>query len=681
MIVLVLVVGEDTEDPLPNHVEQRLPSEEGVPLVLDRGGELLGEPDLTIKLADKEEKKRKKKNKRLNIKIRIIEVAAKTNDAIAEPAPGRMFVVGRVLDPAGKPVPNATTMVYARSKALGISPLLDQLHPIPIGDVRADGSGRFQLDAPRTSSSRYDTVGAVAIAPGYGVGGVDLDPDADRPAADIMLRREQVIHGRLFDVQGRPVPDVAISVSGVCPDAVPQRMTLALARSEGIVTFWWANSNEFAAWPRPATTDALGHFTVHGVGRNMRAFLTARHPRFALQEITVETDDAAESKPMTLALEPAKIITGRVTYGDTGKPVAHAKVAVQSTEPKPRPFSFFETDADGRFRTNAPSGDRYHIATWPPPGQPYLILHRDLGWPKGALEQSLNVVMPRGVAVQGNVTEEGSGKPIAGAALSFVSCAGPRGNGGSTASTPGYTAADGSFRLGALPGPGTLFATGPNDDFVLKAIGKPMFHNGRPVGLSTYSHANMAIDLKPGVDRNDVHLTLRPGVTVTGQVLAADDRPVRDAWILSQIIMRPMGGSRLWHGGYHNKSARDGHFEIHGLAPDASVAVHFLEPTRKLGATAVFSGKSAAAAPVKVRLEPCATAVARIVDPGGKPFVGSLPVWTLTMVVNTGPPFSAGIGTTGISSPSTLVTSTGSTRSTTRNQWRPTPTAESCSPS
>ena len=93
--------------------------------------------------------------------------------------------------------------------------------------------------------------------------------------------------------------------------------------------------------------------------------------------------------------------------------------------------------------------------------------------------------------------------------LSFVSCAGPRGNGGSTASTPGYTAADGSFRLGALPGPGTLFATGPNDDFVLKAIGKPMFHNGRPVGLSTYSHANMAIDLKPGVDRNDVHLTLR----------------------------------------------------------------------------------------------------------------------------------------------------------------------------
>ena len=133
----------------------------------------------------------------------------------------------------------------------------------------------------------------------------------------------------------------------------------------------------------------------------MRAFLTARHPRFALQEITVETDDAAESKPMTLALEPAKIITGRVTYGDTGKPVVHAKVAVHARRLIPRRASFFETDADGRFRMNPPSADRYHINAWPPPGQPYLTLNRRLDWPKGAVEQSLDLVLPRGVAVQG----------------------------------------------------------------------------------------------------------------------------------------------------------------------------------------------------------------------------------------------------------------------------------------
>jgi len=44
---------------------------------------------------------------------------AKPDGPIQKPAPGRMFVIGRVLDPQGKPVPNAATMVYARFKEPG----------------------------------------------------------------------------------------------------------------------------------------------------------------------------------------------------------------------------------------------------------------------------------------------------------------------------------------------------------------------------------------------------------------------------------------------------------------------------------------------------------------------------------------------------------------------------------
>jgi hypothetical protein len=67
------------------------------------------------------------------------------------------------------------------------------------------------------------------------------------------------------------------------------------------------------------------------------------------------------------------LVVGRVLDPE-GKPVAHAKVAVQARTPKPRPFSFFETDADCRFRANPPSGDRYHIAAWPPPGSEDFVL-------------------------------------------------------------------------------------------------------------------------------------------------------------------------------------------------------------------------------------------------------------------------------------------------------------------
>ncbi len=58
-------------------------------------------------------------------------------------------------------------------------------------------------------------MGAVAIAPGYGAGWVELDPDADRPTADISLRPEQVIQGRLFDLIGRPVQGVEVRVQSM----------------------------------------------------------------------------------------------------------------------------------------------------------------------------------------------------------------------------------------------------------------------------------------------------------------------------------------------------------------------------------------------------------------------------------------------------------------------------------
>ena len=64
---------------------------------------------------------------------------------------------------------------------------------------------------------------------------------------------------------------------------------------------------------------------------------------------------------------------------------------------------------------------------------------------------------------------------------------------------------------------------------------------------------------------------------------------------------------------------RDGRFEVHGLDPDAEVPIYFLEPKGKLGATVRLSGKSGSGGPVTVRLEPCGTARARLVDPTGKP--------------------------------------------------------------
>ena len=90
-------------------------------------------------------------------------------------------------------------------------------------------------------------------------------------------------------------------------------------------------------------------------------------------------------------------------------------------------------------------------------------------------------------------------------------------------------------------------------------------------------------------------------------------------------------GPAITHG-----TARNGQFELHGLDPDSEVPVSFLEPKRKLGATVRFSGKSAGGEPIVVKLEPCATATARLVGPDGKPLGGFTPRALISMVVTPG---------------------------------------------
>src|SRR5262249_17799815 len=161
--------------------------------------------------------------------------------------------------------------------------------------------------APRTSSSQHDYFFAVALAPGYGVGWVELDPDDDQPTAEISLRPERVVRGRLFDLQGRSVPDVRVSVQYIRSDLPQARAGLRsryVRAGEDGVSYTSKDARDPPAWPRPMTTDSEGRFTLHGVGQNLHAVLVVHDPRFAHQTIEFDTDDDSESKTMTAALAP-----------------------------------------------------------------------------------------------------------------------------------------------------------------------------------------------------------------------------------------------------------------------------------------------------------------------------------------------------------------------------------------
>ncbi len=566
-------------------------------------------------------------------------VTAKTDDAKPKPGPGRMFVVGRVLDPQGKPVAGAAVAAAARilsRRAFGA----EEMDQVVIGHVDADRSGRFRLDAPRMSSSRNEAFMAVALAPGYGAGWVKIDPDADLPAADISLQPEQVIQGRLLDLQGRPAQGVVVSVSSIRREVVLD----SGPQLEGRVTsdgpkYWWARVNDNPAWPKPAITDAGGRFTIHGLGRGFKTRLSIIDPRFPLEEIEVETDDSPGAKLLTRALQPAKIFTGRVTYADTGERVPHARLEVLASaagQGGNRP-TYFHTDADGRFRVNPSPGERFTIYALPPAGQLYIGVSKGVDWPKGAVEQSIDLALSRGVAIRGTVVEEGSGQPIAGALVNFRSYSPPAGTNPAGSFAQSVTADDGSFAFAVAPRAGHLVVLASNEDYVLREFGSRELSAGQPGGTRLYSHSFVACEPQPGGPDLKVTVALRRGVTVLGRIIGPDEQLVRDVWIIGRMVLEPGPTAlRNWRGHYH-REAPTGRFELHGLDPDTTLPVYFLQPNRRLGATVHLSGKSAAGGPLTIRLEPCGTATARLVDARGGPIAGYHDANMISMIIAPSP--------------------------------------------
>jgi hypothetical protein len=563
-----------------------------------------------------------------------------TDTGAQRPSPSRMFVVGRVLDPQGKPVPGASVMVYARSTIYRPAASAERAFAKQLGWASCDGSGRFRVDVPRTSSSRHDGFGAVALAPGYGTAWVDLDPNADQPAADIALQPEQVIRGRLFDLQGQPARDVRLSVTAIrrAPLMVPN------PRQEDLdgPLFAWTQRDDLPGWPRSEATGTDGRFNLHGIGPGLHVYLSFVDPRFSSQLIEINTDAASTSRPLSLVLQPAVTITGRVTDADTGKPVPHARVALNGIHYKNgvvRPAIITEADAEGRFRANAPSPVPGYMIADAPDGQPYLRTDKPIVWPKGAITHSIDVALPRGVMMRGKVTEKGSGRPISAAIVTFHPRRTENERSSPPASRPVETRADGSFELPVLPRSGYLTVQAPTEDYVLHELDEGLLIFGEPGIQRVYTHAFVACDPKPNGDSKeveDVKAALRQGVTVKGQVVGPDGEPVVDIWMLSRIHLNPSRPLlRNWRGDYHG-TARNGRFELHGLDPNSEVPVSFLEPKRKLGATVHISGKLAGGAPIVVKLERCASAKARLVGPGDKPLAGFQNPALISMVVTPG---------------------------------------------
>jgi RNA polymerase sigma factor (sigma-70 family) len=528
------------------------------------------------------------------------------------PAPPTVPLSGHVLDAAGRPVPHAHVAALAPGTfGRGQYVLRDSV----LCRVQAGPDGRFTLEVPTdfaTPLPEDRRVKFVAWADGHAAitfGALRLWEG--HPEVQFRLPPAQDLRGRLLGPDGRPGAGAQVHV--VQLGAVVELAPPGAAR--GAPSFW----------PKPAVADEKGDFVLRGLNRAQGLRLEVRDDRFARRSVAL--GPRSGEGPFTLRLAPGHVLTGRARAADTGRPLANVRLSVGAyTSEKGRTMSPWhvegQTDREGRFRlTQLPRG-RLEVSIHPPESSPYLALVKQRICPEEGAPAELEVDLPRGIVVEGRVTDE-EGRAVPEAHVQYLPRQ-ARDRSAPTSVLTGVEAAvcsgpDGKFRLAVPPGAGHLFVHGPNNDYVSRGVDLIQEIPGGTQRRLLHGDAVVPLDLKPGLDRHRVKVSLRRGVAIAGRARGPAGGAVAQGLLLCPSRVSPLN---VDIGHFRRLPVRDGQFTLPGCDPDYRYSVLILDSAKEVGAVVELSAEGPGREPPPVRLARCGQAKVRFTDREGQPVAG-----------------------------------------------------------
>ncbi len=559
-----------------------------------------------------------------------------------------MNVSGQVLDPQGRPLYGARLVLVGRGQKpanLGMSGAL----------------GRFTVKIPRETAE--PTRFLAACAPGAGVDFTAIPGLNPARTLELRLVKDNVIHGKIVDTQGKPVAGVQVAVTSVGAFNGNSVDRFLSAWTNRMYSFRWPEGDR-SLWQEggaiaPATTDADGRFTLAGTGAERLVHLHTSGAGSAAADWRVVNrpdfnptpfnETARNQSPIIISgsghppapvlhgpepvfvVEPGKVIRGVVRDAGTGKPRPGVAVHCNGISAL--------TDAAGRYEVR---GLHKQKSYW-------LRVNADLS--AGLLGKEVTVSdtddyapvladiavarVTETAVITGRLIDAATGKGIRGD-IHLTALAGndfarifPSHDFDHSTST----AEDGTFRIVTIPGPVLLMggvdhesspAGQAHRSIKFKRAkadpGNPKYFPADQPG----AYASAAGRMKPLQGSFCKVLQIEPGTTVKQDMTLepASTIPIK----IQDATGRPLANTLVWEHGRvlgldEPICTETDSWLAQGAAESGEERLLvFYEPGKKLFATLTL--KSDEKGPVVVRLRPCGGIRATVVDEAGKPVSG-----------------------------------------------------------
>src|SRR5579863_5512428 len=357
----------------------------------------------------------------------------------------------------------------------------------------------------------------------------------------VLTNREQTVHFRLRKertVRGRAIGPDGLAIAGL-------QIRLRSFRDGAASTSLWPADAAPAAGPKPALTDNVGRFAMQGIPiSDQPGSITFEvdDERFAPHTTTVET---GVDEAVTLRLSDPGIVTGSVVQKDSGAPLGGCWLLVVPTDHQQAADNQHQgipvrADSEGRFRVRCNQAKYLTVYACPPEGAPYPAWVTDARpWPDAKLPHDVRIEVPRGVLVRGKVIDAESKMPIMDAGVEYwvaeakhfphVSRAVAKQTYWGAEYRRILTRRDGTFEVAVIPGPGYLVAKAPDATYVSRQITHGEVTGEGPGGYFMNIEAAKSINPKPGEKVVDFVLEMTQGVTIRGQVVGPDGKPIDQA--------------------------------------------------------------------------------------------------------------------------------------------------------